>query len=176
MITPSYLGETIEYSSLHACRSTLEDPTPLKLPGSTESLLLLFVYWPSRTVFAMPFSAHVNTSFLHENNAMLCHARRPLSTRNPLSSDPIASPLPSPHLTSPHSQNPFISQPACPLRSSLAHRLRSSLHGSHQPYTFSFPIVFPGKDPFQTVGGKRTGRQRLLQLVRFLVVVQDERV
>ena len=29
MITPSYLGETIEYSSLHACRSTLEDPTSL---------------------------------------------------------------------------------------------------------------------------------------------------
>ena len=27
MTTPSYLGETIEYSSLHACRSTLEDPT-----------------------------------------------------------------------------------------------------------------------------------------------------
>ena len=26
MITPSYLVETIEYSSLHACRSTLEDP------------------------------------------------------------------------------------------------------------------------------------------------------
>ena len=32
MITPSYLGETIEYSSLHACRSTLEDPTGLGLP------------------------------------------------------------------------------------------------------------------------------------------------
>ena len=31
MITPSYLGETIEYSSLHACRSTLEDPTDLSL-------------------------------------------------------------------------------------------------------------------------------------------------
>nr|QNO48958.1 hypothetical protein OEPDFBKK_00034 [Methanosarcinales archaeon ANME-2c ERB4] len=30
MITPSYLGETIEYSSLHACRSTLEDPTSLQ--------------------------------------------------------------------------------------------------------------------------------------------------
>ena len=30
MITPSYLGETIEYSSLHACRSTLEDPTVLQ--------------------------------------------------------------------------------------------------------------------------------------------------
>ena len=40
MITPSYLGETIEYSSLHACRSTLEDPTyctrkaPLRGPSS----------------------------------------------------------------------------------------------------------------------------------------------
>ena len=32
MITPSYLGETIEYSSLHACRSTLEDPTSLSPP------------------------------------------------------------------------------------------------------------------------------------------------
>ena len=31
MITPSYLGETIEYSSLHACRSTLEDPTEVRL-------------------------------------------------------------------------------------------------------------------------------------------------
>ena len=31
MITPSYLGETIEYSSLHACRSTLEDPTAKRL-------------------------------------------------------------------------------------------------------------------------------------------------
>ena len=31
MITPSYLGETIEYSSLHACRSTLEDPTKDRL-------------------------------------------------------------------------------------------------------------------------------------------------
>ena len=33
MITPSYLGETIEYSSLHACRSTLEDPTSWKMPS-----------------------------------------------------------------------------------------------------------------------------------------------
>ena len=32
MITPSYLGETIEYSSLHACRSTLEDPTRFERP------------------------------------------------------------------------------------------------------------------------------------------------
>ena len=36
MITPSYLGETIEYSSLHACRSTLEDPTTLKQDGFNE--------------------------------------------------------------------------------------------------------------------------------------------
>ena len=35
MITPSYLGETIEYSSLHACRSTLEDPTYLLHEGAT---------------------------------------------------------------------------------------------------------------------------------------------
>ena len=34
MITPSYLGETIEYSSLHACRSTLEDPTPSALSST----------------------------------------------------------------------------------------------------------------------------------------------
>ena len=33
MITPSYLGETIEYSSLHACRSTLEDPTKREGPA-----------------------------------------------------------------------------------------------------------------------------------------------
>ena len=33
MITPSYLGETIEYSSLHACRSTLEDPTRKRIQG-----------------------------------------------------------------------------------------------------------------------------------------------
>ena len=34
MITPSYLGETIEYSSLHACRSTLEDPTLADIAGA----------------------------------------------------------------------------------------------------------------------------------------------
>ena len=34
MITPSYLGETIEYSSLHACRSTLEDPTEFTLAAN----------------------------------------------------------------------------------------------------------------------------------------------
>ena len=39
MITPSYLGETIEYSSLHACRSTLEDPTGTDVPlGTPETL------------------------------------------------------------------------------------------------------------------------------------------
>ena len=39
MITPSYLGETIEYSSLHACRSTLEDPTAAVGYGPLDSLL-----------------------------------------------------------------------------------------------------------------------------------------
>ena len=38
MITPSYLGETIEYSSLHACRSTLEDPTAELSPISAAAL------------------------------------------------------------------------------------------------------------------------------------------
>ena len=42
MITPSYLGETIEYSSLHACRSTLEDPTLWRLCGL---LLTVVVPW-----------------------------------------------------------------------------------------------------------------------------------
>ena len=37
MITPSYLGETIEYSSLHACRSTLEDPTFLSMPNDVSA-------------------------------------------------------------------------------------------------------------------------------------------
>ena len=39
MITPSYLGETIEYSSLHACRSTLEDPKPGRLAKSCKTRL-----------------------------------------------------------------------------------------------------------------------------------------
>ena len=41
MITPSYLGETIEYSSLHACRSTLEDPTPVVLPILTKKCVIV---------------------------------------------------------------------------------------------------------------------------------------
>ena len=41
MITPSYLGETIEYSSLHACRSTLEDPTPRLLRRTSSARPLL---------------------------------------------------------------------------------------------------------------------------------------
>ena len=46
MITPSYLGETIEYSSLHACRSTLEDPT------SPVPTIVLFVNDPELMHFA----------------------------------------------------------------------------------------------------------------------------
>ena len=40
MITPSYLGETIEYSSLHACRSTLEDPTKAQRDAELRSILV----------------------------------------------------------------------------------------------------------------------------------------
>ena len=40
MITPSYLGETIEYSSLHACRSTLEDPTDIQRGGQSTTTSL----------------------------------------------------------------------------------------------------------------------------------------
>ena len=43
MITPSYLGETIEYSSLHACRSTLEDPTAASLVGILAAMVLAVV-------------------------------------------------------------------------------------------------------------------------------------
>ena len=50
MITPSYLGETIEYSSLHACRSTLEDPTGahifiLGTRKANDSLAAAATYW-----------------------------------------------------------------------------------------------------------------------------------
>lgn len=43
MITPSYLGETIEYSSLHACRSTLEDPT-------FQAVMRSLLHWISRQI------------------------------------------------------------------------------------------------------------------------------
>ena len=42
MITPSYLGETIEYSSLHACRSTLEDPTGIPFGPVGQQLVAHF--------------------------------------------------------------------------------------------------------------------------------------
>ena len=50
MITPSYLGETIEYSSLHACRSTLEDPThgALYAAMADAGLILGLALWKLR--------------------------------------------------------------------------------------------------------------------------------
>ena len=75
MITPSYLGETIEYSSLHACRSTLEDPTigenvkinvgdkfkegdfmPVKIPRmNVGNLDTVAVHWQDRnTIYGEP--------------------------------------------------------------------------------------------------------------------------
>ena len=52
MITPSYLGETIEYSSLHACRSTLEDPTLLPSAHEVPEVEIVHHCTPSpHTVF-----------------------------------------------------------------------------------------------------------------------------
>ena len=48
MITPSYLGETIEYSSLHACRSTLEDPTLRSSIPATSTMPITTSAWPMR--------------------------------------------------------------------------------------------------------------------------------
>ena len=53
MITPSYLGETIEYSSLHACRSTLEDPTFME-PKSVETCLYGSTGYSVTGTFALP--------------------------------------------------------------------------------------------------------------------------
>ena len=49
MITPSYLGETIEYSSLHACRSTLEDPSKVNLHFNWLSALVSMPHFPNPT-------------------------------------------------------------------------------------------------------------------------------
>ena len=65
MITPSYLGETIEYSSLHACRSTLEDPTLQwegkdRMVGQNELRRLLIAHYVPRIdgEVALPPVAH----------------------------------------------------------------------------------------------------------------------
>ena len=70
MITPSYLGETIEYSSLHACRSTLEDPT------------LYTVFWVETRNF-FPYAQNAilllsNERFLKQSHACLERIRRDL--------------------------------------------------------------------------------------------------
>ena len=53
MITPSYLGETIEYSSLHACRSTLEDPTISQSSSQNDICLVVESSGAERTVEAL---------------------------------------------------------------------------------------------------------------------------
>ena len=71
MITPSYLGETIEYSSLHACRSTLEDPTVL---GSTTSNVggpIQIVVVPSAATATAAASAVVHAPSVSDAKAMI---------------------------------------------------------------------------------------------------------
>ena len=58
MITPSYLGETIEYSSLHACRSTLEDPTQNRLEALCFSPLSFKLRSPVRLPQGLPRVPH----------------------------------------------------------------------------------------------------------------------
>ena len=69
MITPSYLGETIEYSSLHACRSTLEDPT--RISGSPYSM------WRD---IALTNKTNIRTALLRLEQH-LAHIRENLDTR-----------------------------------------------------------------------------------------------
>ena len=57
MITPSYLGETIEYSSLHACRSTLEDPTGTA-PASDLGKLSRIIFADGATVVGHVIDLH----------------------------------------------------------------------------------------------------------------------
>ena len=68
MITPSYLGETIEYSSLHACRSTLEDPTHRAHPNRSLRLALFRPRsWrrPAALALALLRHPHVVLLLLH---------------------------------------------------------------------------------------------------------------
>ena len=70
MITPSYLGETIEYSSLHACRSTLEDPTLAiadELKASPYPFVMI-VALAASTAFVTPVSSPVNTLVVTPGN------------------------------------------------------------------------------------------------------------
>ena len=80
MITPSYLGETIEYSSLHACRSTLEDPTV-----AVEAALLA-------PVAALAIPASANTTRSRANRAP--QAARPNSSSNARKAAPQPRPKP----------------------------------------------------------------------------------
>ena len=72
MITPSYLGETIEYSSLHACRSTLEDPTGEEHVSSKKPIL----YTSGDSVFQI--AAH-EEAFGLERLYQICEVARRLT-------------------------------------------------------------------------------------------------
>ena len=84
MITPSYLGETIEYSSLHACRSTLEDPSLQSVTvanaaslnmsaGITFAAWINPVDWSGNRRFLQKGNSDNQYRFLVENNVLKFH-------------------------------------------------------------------------------------------------------
>ena len=74
MITPSYLGETIEYSSLHACRSTLEDPTFVATPTFFRGFSVSADYFNitvNQGITVLPLNL-ILTSCAANNNPVTC--------------------------------------------------------------------------------------------------------
>ena len=72
MITPSYLGETIEYSSLHACRSTLEDPknsSPV-LRCCMSTLFELLIVWGVLTAALIALLIYRGTLTMQEDDQL----------------------------------------------------------------------------------------------------------
>ena len=113
MITPSYLGETIEYSSLHACRSTLEDPTitrlkaefvPLKYKREFDKHALMSLVRPGDSTMTIlpyfsfsPFSGSLSSmDTVNEWNSVVGLTRRPTTTSEAGSSSLITEDLPTP--------------------------------------------------------------------------------
>ena len=81
MITPSYLGETIEYSSLHACRSTLEDPTKkaLGVDNPCAKLKGTGAWTDPRTPISSPILPQIT---ICADNALPCSGKQGKQVKN----------------------------------------------------------------------------------------------